>query len=112
MAALVVPACGGAGGGGSTAGGGGDGSGGADVNHTPKWSTVPTITFTEGVAATVSIAGYVNDADGDALSISKNAQSLPPGVTYDQVNKQFVYDGSGAVASTDGHVLTAKDGQG
>jgi len=82
------------------------------VNQAPVWQTVPTLTFTEGVAATISVAGYVNDPDGDVLTIAKNSAALPAGVTYDEVNQQFVYDGVGRVGSTDGHELTADDGQG
>ena len=80
-------------------------------NHSPAWQTVPSITFAEGVAASVSIASYVSDANGDALTITKNSAALPPGVTYDAGNKRFVYDGVGAVGNTSGNVLTADDGR-
>lgn len=81
------------------------------ANQAPVWQTISTIAFTQGVAATFSIAGFVSDADGDTLTILKNSASLPPGVTYDAANKRFVYDGVGAVGSTSGHVLTANDGK-
>ncbi len=81
------------------------------ANQSPVWQSIPTIAFTQGVASTFSIAGFVNDADGDPLTILKNSAALPPGVTYDAANKQFVYDGVGAVGSTGGHVLTADDGR-
>jgi hypothetical protein len=81
------------------------------VNHAPVWQAISTIAFTQGVAATFSIAGFVSDADGDSLTILKNSAALPPGVTYDAANKRFVYDGVGAVGSTGGHVLTADDGR-
>lgn len=81
------------------------------VNHAPVWQTISTIAFTQGVAATFSIAGYVSDADGDALTILKNSAALPAGVTYNAANKEFVYDGVGALGSTGGHVLTADDGR-
>ena len=81
------------------------------VNHAPEWQTISTIAFTQGVAATFSIAGYVSDVDGDALTILKNSAALPPGVTYNAANKEFVYDGVGALGSTSGHVLTADDGR-
>ena len=80
------------------------------ANQAPVWQVISTIAFTQGVAATFSIAGSVSDADGDALTIVKNSAALPPGVTYDAANKRFVYDGVGAVGSTGGHVLTADDG--
>jgi hypothetical protein len=81
------------------------------VNLPPTWLTVPTITFTQGVRATFSIAGYVSDPNGDPLSITKNSAVLPPGVTYDIPSKSFIYDGVGAPASTSGHILTANDGK-
>src|SRR2546426_3470478 len=65
-------------------------------NRAPVWQTVPTITFTQGVASSISIAGYVSDPDGDALTISMNGL-LPSGVTFDAAGKRFVYDGAGTV---------------
>jgi hypothetical protein len=76
----------------------------------PVWSAVPTIAFVQGVAASISIASYVSDPDGDVLTFMKNGVALPPGVTFDAAGKQFVYDGIGSIASTSGHVLTAEDG--
>ena len=109
-AALAVGGCGG--GGTSTA------SGSAPAtpppsgpNLPPVWQAVTTIAFTQGVASSVSIAAYVSDSNGDALTITKNASALPPGVTFDAANKRFVYDGVGAVFSTGGHILTANDGR-
>jgi hypothetical protein len=83
----------------------------ASGNAAPVWSTIPPITFTQGVAATISIAAYVSDADGDTLTVMKNDVALPPGVTFDAVDLSFVYDGVGAVATTEGHILTADDGR-
>lgn len=77
-------------------------------NRAPVWVTVPTVTFTVGVPATFPISAFVSDADGDALTITHTG-TLPVGVTFDAANKRFVYDGSGAVQSTTGHVLTAND---
>lgn len=81
------------------------------ANASPTWRAVPTITFTQGVPASISIAAYVSDADGDAIVITKNSAALPPGVTYDAASKSLVYDGVGAVGSTTGHVFTADDGR-
>lgn len=81
------------------------------VNLAPVWKTVPTITFVQGVASTVSIAAYATDPNGDALTITKNSVALPAGVTYDEANKRFVYDGTGTVGSAGGNVLTADDGR-
>jgi hypothetical protein len=77
----------------------------APANPPPVWSAIPPITFTEGVAATISIAGYVTD--NNALTISKNAAALPPGVRFDAASKSFIYDGIGRASVTEGHVLTA-----
>jgi hypothetical protein len=70
-----------------------------------KWSAVPTITFTEGVPASFSVALYFSDTA--AVGILKNAAELPAGVTYDVATKSLVYDGTGPVSFTNGHVLTA-----
>lgn len=79
------------------------------ANRTPVWNEIPTITFTEGVASTFSIAAFVSDDDIEALTILKNELALPPGVTYDPATKSFVYDGIGSVGTTSGHVLTATE---
>lgn len=81
------------------------------TNLPPVWTTVPTISFVQGVASSISIAAFVSDPNGDALTITKNAVALPAGVSYDQANKRFVYDGVGAVGSASGNVLTADDGK-
>lgn len=81
------------------------------TNLAPVWSSVPAITFVQGVASSISIAAYVTDPNGDPLTIAKNSIALPAGVTYDQLNQRFVYDGIGAVGSTGGNVLTADDGK-
>lgn len=75
----------------------------------PVWNEIPTISFTEGVASTFSIAAFVSDDDVAALTILKNELALPPGVTYDPATKSFVYDGIGSVGATSGHVLTATE---
>jgi hypothetical protein len=107
VAALALNACGG----GAYAGGDvaptAESTPGSGSSTEPSWATLPTITFTEGVAGSISIAAYV--ADDHALSITKNAASLPAGVTYDAATKSFVYDGIGAASYTDGHVLTAME---
>jgi Putative Ig domain len=81
------------------------------ANLPPVWQTVPTITFTQGVAATISISAYVSDPNGDALTITKNSVALPPGITFDSANKRFVYDGVGASGLSSGNILTADDGR-
>lgn len=80
------------------------------LNRPPIWNVIPTITFTQGIASSFSIAAFVTDEENDALSIAKNAVALPAGVTYDAATKSFIYDGIGGIASTGGHVLTASEG--
>lgn len=110
-AALATGACGGPAPMGSSAPATG-GNQAPPANRPPVWLTVPTITFTQGIASSSSIAGYVSDPNGDALTITRtDAIALPAGVTYDAAGKRFVYDGVGAVGSTGGHVLTADDGK-
>lgn len=107
-AAVLLAGCGG-GGGGDTAQAAGSPAAG---NQPPVWQGVPDVTFTQGVAASVSIASFVSDADAHALVITLNNVPLPDGVTFDAAGKRFVYDGAGAAGSTSGHVLTADDGAG
>lgn len=96
--------------GGSNPGNPGGGGPPPAPNQAPLWQTVPTIVFTQGVASSVSIAGFVTDPNGDPLTITEQG-ALPAGVTYDQANKRFVYNGSGPVASAGGIVLIADDGK-
>lgn len=74
----------------------------------PYWfRPVPNITFTQGIAARISVAGYVTDAQ----SIAYAGASLPLGVSYNAATFEFVYDGKGAIGSTQGNVLMADDGK-
>ncbi|OWW22241.1 hypothetical protein [Noviherbaspirillum denitrificans] len=82
----------------------------AAADRAPVWNEIPTITFTEGVASTFSVAAYVSDDDTAALTILKNELALPPGVTFDSATRSFVYDGVGSAAATSGHILTAMEG--
>ncbi|MEM6993434.1 MAG: hypothetical protein AAF721_23170 [Myxococcota bacterium] len=76
----------------------------------PVWMTVPTLSFVQGVPSEVSVAAYVSDPEGDALTLMLNDVALPEGVTFDPTSMTFVYDGSGPAATTSGHVLAADDG--
>ena len=71
---------------------------------------MPTLTFTQGTAASISIAQYVTDANRAALTISLNGLALPAGVTFNKTTQSFDYDGVGAVGATDGLILTATQG--
>lgn len=74
---------------------------------------VPTITFSPGVAARISVASYFTDPDGDPLTITDfSPNGLPPGVTYSAATKEFVYDGNPTGGTTGGNVITADDGRG
>lgn len=79
-------------------------------NKPPIWDVIPTISFVQGVPSRISIAAYVTDPEKDLLTITKNTAALPAGVTFDVASKSFVYDGSGPVSSTSGHILTATEG--
>lgn len=80
-------------------------------NGPPVWTTVPPIVFVQGVPSSISIAAFVIDPEGDELTITLNDVALPAGVTFDAGMKALVYDGTGPVAMTSGHVLTADDGR-
>ncbi|WEF32354.1 hypothetical protein [Pseudoduganella chitinolytica] len=106
---VVLEACGG--GSGGAAGEGGSVTSPLPVTTPtspglPVWSPIPTLTFVQGVPSSISIAGYVSNATNAVLALAAGA--LPPGVTFNATKRSFDYDGSGAVGSADGFVLTAK----
>lgn len=74
------------------------------------WSTVPTLSFVQGIAASISVSQYVTDANRAALVLSLNGVVLPAGVSYNKTTQSFDYDGVGAVGGADGLVLTATQG--
>lgn len=76
----------------------------------PVWTTVPDLNFTQGVAASISVAQYVTDSAAKTLLLALTAGTLPPGVTFNATTKTFNYDGVGAAATTTGLVLTATEG--
>jgi hypothetical protein len=68
---------------------------------------IPALVFTQGVAASISIANYVSVADVKAFTLSLNTMPLPAGVTFNSAMRSFDYDGRGSSANSSGHVLTA-----
>jgi hypothetical protein len=74
---------------------------------TVAWAMVPTISFTQGVASSISVAQWLQGADAATVAITLNAAALPAGVTFNAATRTLDYDGVGAVGSTDGHILTA-----
>ena len=118
MAALAVARCGGGGGDGSTSTSPAPGAAPAPspspapgANVAPVWVNIPTVQFTRGVASSFSIASFVSDPNGDTLTLTMNAVTLPAGVTFDAAGKRLVYDGIGATASVSGVQMTADDGR-
>src|SRR5258706_14301095 len=77
-------------------------------NRAPVWQTVPTITFTQGVASSISIAGYVSDPDGDALTIRMNG-SLPSRAACDAAGNRSVFYAAEPVTTISGGDLVADD---
>ncbi len=73
----------------------------------PAWSAIPALTFVQGIASSIPVGQYVGNAAAQAMSIALTAGQLPAGVTFNAATRSFDYDGSGAVASADGFVLTA-----
>ena len=69
------------------------------------------MTFTQGVASNFSLASFVSDPDGDPLTITMNAITLPAGVTFDAAGKRLVYDGIGNTAAVNAVQMTADDGR-
>lgn len=76
----------------------------------PVWQNIPALTFTEGVASSISVASYITGADLAAVTVTLNAASLPAGVTFNSKTYSFDYDGRGAPSATDGIMLTAAVG--
>lgn len=79
------------------------------ANRPPVWTTVPSVTFAQGVASSFSLSSYVSDPDGDALTLSLGGLSPPPGVTLNVANKSLDYDGVGPVGSVSGVTILAED---
>lgn len=112
--ATLVAGCGGGGGEGNAPASAAPAPGpapGPTTNVAPVWVNIPTVAFTQGVASSFSLASFVSDANGDALTITMNAVTLPAGVTFDAAGKRLVYNGIGAVASVGGVRMTANDGR-
>lgn len=110
-AAFAVARCGGGGPGDKTPPANAAPASAAGPNNAPVWATIPTVAFTQGVASSFSLESFVSDPDGDALTITMNAVTLPAGVTFDAVGKRLVYDGIADTASVDGVQMTADDGR-
>lgn len=73
----------------------------------PTILAIPDIAFVEGTPSSFSVAAFISAENVAAFSLSLNAQPLPAGVTFNAAARSFDYDGKGAPAGTDGHVLTA-----
>lgn len=73
----------------------------------PAIMAIPDIAFIEGTPSSFSVAAYISADNVAAFSLSLNAQPLPAGVVFNAATRSFDYDGKGAPAGTDGHVLTA-----
>lgn len=74
----------------------------------PTWTTIPTITFTNGVAETRSLIPYTLNFNPALHRFQRTAGTLPTGVTLNQTTG-YVYDGAGAVGSQSGVVITIVD---
>jgi hypothetical protein len=71
-----------------------------------SWLTIPSLTFTEGIASSISMDGYLQGS-AKVVSVLLNAVMLPLGVTYNKDTHSFEYDGRLGIGSVDGLVLTA-----
>jgi hypothetical protein len=79
----------------------------AETAPAPVWLPIPPLVFTQGVASSISIVGYVSASNVKAFTLSLNATPLPSGVTFNSATYAFDYDGRGSMATSEGHVLTA-----
>lgn len=82
-------------------------TGASEVNLAPVWGTVPTLDIVQGGG--VSIAGYVSDPEGDAMTLALSG-ALPSGVTFDAATGQFTASGSATVGLSGLLSVTADDG--
>jgi hypothetical protein len=79
-------------------------------NGPPSWTTIPNLVLTPG--STVSVAGYVTDPDGDALTFAIESGTLPPGVIFDAAALCFIVAADAPTDTTAELVLSADDGRG
>jgi hypothetical protein len=85
------------------------------TNLAPVWVTTPNPEFMADVSSvfpptgTYQSNGYVTDADGDPLTITKNSVPVQ-GLVW--TGSRFEFDGTGSAQVVGGHILTANDGQG
>lgn len=83
---------------------------GSYTNLPPTWSTVPTVTFTQGQGADYSIDPLESDPNpGEQTSVSYIGSGLPSGVQLIAASKVYRYDGITAPGSTDLNRLRATD---
>jgi len=79
----------------------------AGLNLPPGWNAVPAPIFTQGTASSFSLVGIASDPDGDPITYSVVAGTLPSGVTINNTTKALDYNGVGAVATATGIRLRA-----
>lgn len=72
----------------------------------PVLLSIPTIAFTQGTPSSFFVGDYISVANTVIFSLSLNEAPLPAGITFNAAARSFDYDGRGAVAATDGHILT------
>ncbi|MFJ7663760.1 DNRLRE domain-containing protein [Lysinibacillus sp. NPDC097162] len=80
-----------------------------ETNEAPVWSTVPTQTVRKGKLATVNLANYVSDANGDALTYGVASNSDTSVVTA-SVNSGNILTLAGVATGTAAVTVTANDG--
>lgn len=68
----------------------------AGFNRLPIAVGTPAPSFVQGIPSTYSVASFFTDLDGDPFIIVLSPGPTWPltGITYDQPNKRFVYDGT------------------
>ncbi len=81
------------------------------MNRPPAWSGLPLVRFVTGRAERRDFGTLVSDPDQDALTFTAMG-ALPSGVTVDSAARQFVWSGTGMIATTMGLRLSANDGRG
>lgn len=82
------------------------------TNNPPLWTTVPTLTVTQGSSSAPLLSNYANDPDaGQTLSFAIQSGSLPSGLTLNPSTGTFSATAGVPVGTYGPYVVSADDGQ-
>lgn len=83
---------------------------GSYINLPPIWTTIPIISFTQGLGEDKSVDAYESDPNpGETTTLSYIGGTLPNGISFIPASKVYRYDGIAAPGSTDTSQLRSTD---